>query len=127
MTRSTRRDLPDWTPPDEFRRRMVQVRTDPASIAAAPDPKRLLVKDDYFRIILFGLLNPGFGSMRWPRAARKITGVQGGVSSRPVSLGSLSEAQSVFDPELLEGVVSRTLRRDGRHLGEPRLAHLDEI
>lgn len=97
------------------------------SIAAAPDPARLLVEEDYFRIVLFGLLDPAFDSMRGPRATSKITEVPGDVSSRPVSFGGFSEAQSVFEPGLLKVVVLELSSGMGCNWGDPLLTHLADV
>jgi len=118
--------LSNWKLLDEFRRRLAGVRgrINPASIAAPPDPNRLLLEDDYFSLILFGLLNPVIDSMRGLCAASKITRVQEEVCSRPVSLGSFSEAQSVFDPALLKEVFLELSGEMDGSWGDPRLAHL---
>jgi hypothetical protein len=109
---------------DEFRRRLAveQARAKPAT--SPPDPKRLLLEEDYFSLLLFGLLNPVIDSMRGLCAASKITRVQEDVCARPVSLGSFSEAQSVFDPELLKQVFLELSGEACGCWGDPRLAHL---
>jgi hypothetical protein len=50
-----------------------------------------------------GLLNPVVDSMRGLCAASKLGRVQQEICSRPVSLGSFSEAQAVFDPRSNKG------------------------
>ena len=65
------------------------------------DPKRKLSKQDYFSLFLFTFLNPVITSMRGLCAASELNKIQDKVSSTSVSLGSFSEAQNGFDPQLL--------------------------
>jgi len=69
------------------------------------DPRRELTCLDYFSSMLFSMLNPVLDSMRGFCRASELERVQKSVCSRKVSLASFSEAQSVFDPELLEQVL----------------------
>ena len=114
----------NWKLLDEFRRRLAAVKARAIPDATPPDPKRLLLEEDYFSLVLFGLLNPVVESMRGLCAASKISRVQEDVCSRPVSLGSFSEAQSVFDPELLEQVFLELSGEFTGNWGDPRLGHL---
>jgi len=57
------------------------------------------------------MLNPVIGSMRGFCRASKLEKVQSNVCSRKISLGSFSEAQSVFDPGLLERVLEEMASR----------------
>jgi hypothetical protein len=50
--------------------------------------------------------------------------VQNEVCTRKVSLGSFSEAQGVFDPELLKGVLLDLVAENQTSWGDERLAHL---
>ncbi len=63
-----------------------------------------LLDSDYFCLFLFSLLNPVVDSMRGLCAASHLKRVQEDVCTRPVSLGSFSEARGVFEPELLKRV-----------------------
>lgn len=101
--------LSGWNLIDDFRRRLSSVQAASApeeSPARAGGPVRKLLVGDYFSLFLFGLLNPVVESMRGLCAVSHITRVGRDVCSRPVSLGSFSEAQSVFDPNLLKGGAS---------------------
>lgn len=79
-------------------------------------PKRLLEEEDYLCGFLFAQFNPVIDSMRALCASSHFRRVQEEVCSRPISLGSFSEAQSVFGYERLEKVfeelVSQKLKRE---------------
>jgi hypothetical protein len=87
-------------------------------------PVRLLLEKDYFSLMLFGLLNPMLDSMRGLCEASHLPRVQDEVCSRPVSLGSFSEAQGVFDPELLKQVFLELAGEIPTSWGDAKLAHL---
>jgi hypothetical protein len=117
--------LSSWKLLDDFRRRLAKAQ------AAAPKrekrpggPERLLLEEDYFSLMLFGLFNPVLDSMRGLCAASHLQRVQKDVCSRPVSLGSFSEAQGVFDPELLKQVFLELASEIPTSWGDSRLAHL---
>ena len=87
---------------------------------------RLLLQEDYFCLMLFGMLNPVLDSMRGLCKASHIEKLQKRVCSRSVSLGSFSEAQAVFDPGLLKKVFEELALESGQDWGEPRLRHLKD-
>ncbi len=121
--------LSHWKLLDEFRRRLADAHA--LSPDSPPDdPRRKLLEKDYFSLVLFGHFNPIIKSMRGLCAASNIRRVQDEVCSRPVSLGSFSEAQGVFDPELLKqvflGLAAEASAKDSAHWGDPRLAHFAE-
>jgi hypothetical protein len=118
------KQLSNWNLLARFRNRLaeVQARFQPAD--TSPDPNRLLLEKDYFSLILFGLFNPVVDSMRGLCAASKLGRVQREVCGRKVSLGSFSEAQSVFDPELLKEVFLELSGEVSSSWGDPRLNHL---
>jgi hypothetical protein len=70
------------------------------------DPDRRLLYADYLSLFLFGLLNPVVRTMRALCSASHLQRVQEEICSRPVSLGSFSEAQHLLDPALLEKVFA---------------------
>ena len=118
--------LSSWKLLDDFRRRLAKVRA-----ASAPPPggrpggpERLLLEEDYFSLMLFGLLNPVIDSMRGLCAASHLERVQKEVCGRKVSLGSFSEAQSVFDAELLRQVFLDLSGEIHTSWGDARLAPL---
>ena len=118
--------LRSWKLLDDFRRRLAKAR---AAIGAprvkpAGGPERLLLEEDYFSLMLFGLLNPVIESMRGLCAASHLERVQREVSGRSVSLGSFSEAQSVFDPEVLRHVFEDLSGQIQQSWGDERLKPL---
>ena len=117
--------LSSWKLLDDFRRRLANAQAAVAVREKRPGgPERLLLEEDYFSLMLFGLFNPVLDSMRGLCAASHLARVQTEVCSRQVSLGSFSEAQGVFDPELLKGVFLDLAEQNQTSWGDPRLAHL---
>ena len=97
--------LSRWKLLDDFRCRLAKVAGKTVSKSKRPGgPERKLLQENYFCLMLFGLFNPVVNSMRGLCAASHLERVQKEVCGRKVSLGSFSEAQSVFDPELLKQV-----------------------
>lgn len=75
------------------------------------DSRRKFDASDYFSMVLFTLLNPVVETMRGLCEASKLKEYNRRTGLPKVSLGSFSEAQGVFDPELLSGVL-RELMKD---------------
>lgn len=71
------------------------------------DPRRTLHQRDYFSLFLLGLFNPVLTSMRSLCTASRLPRTQRALGISPVSLGSFSEAQSLFEPALLQAVLQR--------------------
>jgi hypothetical protein len=69
------------------------------------DPRRKFDAAEYFSMVLFTLLNPVIETTRGLCEASKLKEYQRRTSLPKVSLGSFSEAQGVFDPELLSAVL----------------------
>lgn len=69
------------------------------------DVRRKFDAADYFSMILFTLINPVIGTMRGLCAVSHLKEYKRKTGLPKVSLGSFSEAQSLFDPELLRGVL----------------------
>lgn len=118
--------LKSWKLLDDFRARLFKIRE---GMPPPPDkrpggPQRLLLEKDYFSLMLFGMLNPVLDTMRGLCAASHLKRVQDEVCTRQVSLGSFSEAQGVFDPELLKAVFLDLASENQTSWGDPRLAHL---
>jgi hypothetical protein len=121
-------NLRSWKLLDDFRARLAKAR---AAMGALPDkraggPERLLLEEDYFSLMLFGMLNPVIESMRGLCAASHLDRVQREVSGRSVSLGSFSEAQSVYDPEVLRHVFEDLSGQIQQSWGDERLKPLAE-
>ncbi len=85
------------------------------------DPRRKLSQNDYFSLFLFTYLNPVLKSMRGLCAASKIEKVKEKVCSNSVSLGSFSEAQNIFDPELLLSVIQTLSAQFQPTFGDKRI------
>lgn len=85
-------------------------------------PKRLLTEEDYLSSFLFAQFNPVLDSMRGLCACTKFPKFQQQVSSRPISLGSFSEAQSVFGYERVEQIFT-ALAQETIALAKPTTAH----
>lgn len=118
--------LRSWKLLDDFRRRLARIRAEmpPPSEKRPGGPERLLLEEDYFSLMLFGMLNPVLDTMRGLCAASHLERVQNEVCNRKVSLGSFSEAQGVFDPELLKGVFLDLVGENQTSWGDARLSHL---
>jgi len=99
------RDLSRWKLVEDFRRRLVEACARVAMPRSEEDPRRKLLSADYFSLLLFGLFNPVVRTMRGLCEATKLGRVQREISNAYVSLGSFSEAQAVFAPEVLEEVL----------------------
>jgi hypothetical protein len=115
-----------WKLLDDFRSRLARIRAEmpPPPENRPGGPERLLIEKDYFSLMLFGMLNPVIDTMRGLCAASHLERVQNEVCTRKVSLGSFSEAQGVFDPELLKGVFLDLVAENQTSWGDARLAHL---
>ena len=85
------------------------------------DPRRTLSRNDYFSLFLFAYLNPVLKSMRSLCTASHLEKIQKKVCSHPVSLGSFSEAQQAFDPQLLLAVIRTLSGQFQPTFGDPRL------
>jgi Transposase DDE domain len=103
----TERDLSRWRLVEDFRRRLAEAAAPLPQPPTWSDPRRLLAQADYLSLFLFGLLNPVVRTMNGLCAASHLPRVQQDICSRPVSLGSFSEAQAVLDPALLAEVFTR--------------------
>jgi hypothetical protein len=66
---------------------------------------RLLHYDQYCMLVLLYLFNPAVGSLRAIQQASELANVQQRLGCPRASLGSLSEATQVFDPERLKEVI----------------------
>lgn len=116
------KNLSNWKLLDRFRQLLSQTlsrRAEPVTRAGGPERK--LLETHYFSLFLFGLLNPVIKSMRGLCAATSIERIQDEVSGMKVSLGSFSEAQSVFDAAVLQEVFMDLAADVPQSGGDPRL------
>ncbi len=101
----TEHQLIRWRLVEAFRRRLEKVLGPvQGGHPSWADPERRLLYADYLSLFLFGLLNPVVRTLRGLCSASHLQRVQEQVCTRPVSLGSFSEAQHLLAPELLEQV-----------------------
>jgi hypothetical protein len=102
-------ELRHWSLLEEFARELEKA-AGPRSSSRRGGPRRLLGEEHYFCAFLFALFNPVIDSMRGLCAASGLERVQREVCGRPISLGSFSEAQSVFGFARLERVFEQLAR-----------------
>jgi hypothetical protein len=84
------------------------------------DERRTLLSEDYFSLHLFNLFNPVLKTMRGLCRASHLPKMRQ-VCSEPVSLGSFSEAQHLFDPAILESIVRDLASQAQPTFGDARL------
>src|SRR5580698_3048999 len=97
-------DLGRWRLIGEFSERIAAACAKVGLEGSFADARRKLGVEEYLGLFLFGLLNPVVRTMRGLCGSSHLERVQKDVCSRPVSLGSFSEAQQVLDVALLEEV-----------------------
>lgn len=95
----TQADLRHWRLLDHFRKALL-----PHLPVVASAPHRQLTQEEYFSLFLFRMFNPLITSMRGLCAATHFTRMRE-VCAQPTAPSSFSEAQHLFSPELLSGVV----------------------
>jgi hypothetical protein len=112
------RDLRGWKWLGRFQTLLAAARE---KVPAGPREKhglRELGAHEYLSLFLFGMFNPVVDSMRGLceashlRRVREETGAEG-----PVALSRFSEAQHVFDPELLRQVIGTLVEEGGAQIG----------
>jgi hypothetical protein len=114
-------ELRNWRLLDQFRRRLKPLAE--GALTGHEDPRRKLVAEDYFSLLLFGLFNPALKSMRALCHASGRFEKMREVSARPIAPASFSEGQHTFEPEML-GQILRQLAREARgraEFGDPRV------
>lgn len=105
-------DLRSWELLAEFRAALEKLPGSTRPLNRKGGAKRLLSEDDYLCAFLFAQYNPVIDSMRGLCACSKLERVQREVTSRPISLGSFSEAQSVFGYERLEKLFTKLVEEN---------------
>lgn len=113
-------ELHHWKLLDRFRERLLpRLRS---SGAAGAVPSTRLTEEAYFSLFLFRLLNPVITSLRGLCRATSLVKMRS-VVPQPVAPSSFSEAQHIFSPEILAGVV-RDLALQARgqmQFGDPQV------
>ena len=79
----------------------------------APNPNRLLFYDDYIAMLLLYYFTPTLKSLRDIQRASDYKSVARKLGVRRASLGSLSEASQVFDPEPLKAIFFELAQQAG--------------
>lgn len=88
---------------------------------------RTLHFDQYCALNLLYLFNPVVRSLRALQQASELAKVQEKLGCERTSLGSLSEASHVFDPELLKGVIGDLATQLAPLAPDPRLKDIRRI
>lgn len=109
--RFTQKDLGHFRVLREFREALAKAQEKVEAHPSFSHPARLLGMGDYLGLVLFGLLNPVARTIRGLSHASHFKKVQKDVCSRPVSLGSVSEAQHLVDTQVLKRVLADLLER----------------
>ena len=97
-------DLRNWNLLDHFRRVILPLVQSAPKGPAELDPRRQLVAEEYFSLFLFRMFNPVITSMRGLCAATQFQKMRS-VCRTPVAPSSFSEAQHLFDPEILAQAI----------------------
>jgi len=118
------KSLKQWKLLDEFSTLMKKLMPQHPLSKSELDPRRKLSRTDYFGSLLFIMLNPVLDSMRGFCEISDMEKITKRVTSGKISLGSFSEAQSVFDPAILEQVLQELSKRVDLGLCDPRLKKL---
>jgi hypothetical protein len=116
-------DLQSWKLLQQFRRRLRPHLAAATRTATEQDPRCQLLGDDYFCLLLFGLFNPALRSMRALCHASARFARMREVCSRPIAPATFSEAQHLFEPEILAAVLRQlACESKGRtEFGDPRV------
>jgi len=85
---------------------------------------RELHYDQYCMLLLLYMFNPVVSSLRAIQQASELKKVQRKLGTHRASLGSLSEAAQVFDPELLKGIIEELGERLTPVAADRRLANV---
>lgn len=88
---------------------------------------RELHYDEYCTLILLFLFNPIITSLRGLQQASELQAVQKKLGVPRASLGSLSEARQVFDPELLQPIVAELAAQAQPLTRDPRLKDIKQL
>jgi len=117
----TEKKLQCWKLIDVFGNALDKASKKHAPGKSETNGNRLLKSEDYFKAILFTAFNPVVDTMRGICHASKLKKVQERVCSRKISLGSFSEAQQAFDPELLNMVMQELASHSKYTFGDKRV------
>jgi hypothetical protein len=88
---------------------------------------RQLFFDDYCKSVLLFLFNPAINSLRLLQEASALPTVAKRLGVKRFSLGSFSEAPTIFQPELLKRVIAELGARANKLTVTPELARLKHL
>jgi hypothetical protein len=112
------RDLRGWKVVARFQKLLAEARGQVPPTARENHGLRQLGAAEYLGLFLLGVYNPVVPSMRALCAASHFERVQAEVGTAgPVALSRFSEAQEVFDPELLRCVMQQLVAESGAQAG----------
>jgi hypothetical protein len=117
------KDLQQWKLIADFRQRLESLASKHKHHPAWQDKRRKLQQFDYLSLFLFTLVNPVIESFRAAAKASGLERVRREVCSAATSKSSLSEAQHLLDPTLLEELIgSLSAEIEGPLPKDPRSA-----
>lgn len=116
-------DLREFSLIRQFEKRLAKAAKGRQPSRSESDPWRELHGSQYFSLLLFGLFNPVVDSLRGLCQATGLERVQE-FCARKIALGTLSEAQAVFDPELLAKVADELFENHPAVLKDKRLGDI---
>ena len=122
----TPEDLKRFNLVEQFRQKLEKILSKTQSTPSELDSRRTLMCSDYFSLMLFALYNPVVKTMRGLCASTGMEKVRKLVSSHEVSLGSFSEAQAVFNPDILRQVLKNLAPKINGGFGDERLKKMLE-
>lgn len=96
------------------------------SLRDESNPNRNLHYDHYATLLLFYFFNPALDSLRGLQASTAFPKVRKKLGIPRSSIGSLSAAQHVFDPELLGEILAELVAQVPDDKGDPRLREFKE-
>jgi hypothetical protein len=88
---------------------------------------RELFFDDYCKLVLLYLFNPALQSLRLLQEASGLPAVARKLGIKRFSLGSFSESSSIFEPQLLKGVIAELGAQAARLPMTPELKELKHL
>jgi hypothetical protein len=113
--------LQAWGLLNEFRNKLEKELSRKSGGKSEENPNRQLKCLDYFSSVLFIMFNPVVDTMRGMCHASQLEKVQERVCTRKMSLGSFSEAQHVFDPEIMNNVMKELASNSKYTFGDKRI------
>jgi len=113
--------LQSWGLLNEFRKKLEKELSRNSPGTSEDNPNRQLKCLDYFSSVLFIMFNPVVDTMRGMCHASQLEKVQQRVCTRKMSIGSFSEAQHVFDPEIMNNVMKELGSNSKYTFGDKRI------